>query len=78
MSEEKRKIQSKRIVSQGFLLYEYLPDDNRYVLVGIIDSALGGHGINPETGTATDEQEAEEFFKTGKINTKASFSDDES
>jgi len=77
MSEEKR-IQIKRIVSQGFLLYEYLPDDKKYVLVGIIDSALGGHGINPETGIATDVKEAEDFFKTGKVNTKASFSDDES
>jgi len=57
----------KRVVSQGYLLYEYLPDDDIYKLVGIIDSALGGHGIDLETGVATDEQDADEFIKTGKI-----------
>ena len=57
----------KRIVSQGYLLYEYLNDDDIYTLVGVIDSALGGHAINPETGIATDQEEAEEFIATGKI-----------
>jgi len=58
----------KRIVSQGYLLYEYLNDEDKYVLVGVIDSALGDHAINPETGIATDKAEADEFFKTGKVN----------
>lgn len=60
----------KRIVSQGYLLYEYLNDDDTYTLVGVIDSALGSHAINPETGIATDQEEADEFFKTGKVNFK--------
>lgn len=57
----------KRFVSQGYLLYEYLNDDDTYTLVGVIDSALGSHAINPETGVATDQEEAEEFIKTGKV-----------
>jgi hypothetical protein len=60
----------KRIVSQGYLLYEYLNDDDTYTLVGVIDSALGSHAINPQTGIATDQEEADEFFKTGKVNFK--------
>ncbi len=60
----------KRIVSQGYLLYEYLNDEDRYTLVGVIDGALGGHAIDPETGIATDWAEADEFFKTGKVNVK--------
>jgi len=57
----------KRIVSQGYLLYEYLEDDDTYRLVGVIDGALGGHAISPITGIATDEEEAEDFIETGKV-----------
>lgn len=57
-----------RIVSPGFLLYEYMPDDDRYIIVGIIDGALGNHGVNPITNKDTDEEEADEFVKTGKVN----------
>ena len=55
------------MVSQGYLLYEYLEDDDTYMLVGVIDSALGGHAISPVTGVATDQEEAEEFMETGKV-----------
>ena len=57
----------KRFVSQGYLLYEYLNDDDEYILVGVIDSALGSHAINPETGIGTDKEEAEKFIQTGEI-----------
>ena len=57
----------KRIISKGYLLYEYLNDEDRYALVGVVDSTLGGHSINPETGIDT-EEEAEEFLETGKVN----------
>jgi hypothetical protein len=61
----------KRIVSQGYLLYEYLEDDDTYRLIGIIDSALGGHAI--VEGAATDEAEAQEFIETGKVQYEARF-----
>ena len=53
----------KRIISKGYLLYEYLNDEDRYALVGVVDSTLDGHSINPETGIDTDKEEAEEFFE---------------
>ena len=58
----------KRIISKGYLLYEYLNDEDRYALVGVVDSTLDGHSINPETGIDTDKEEAEEFLETGKVN----------
>ena len=60
----------KRMVSNGYLLYEYLNDDGTYRLVGVIDSALGGHCVNPETGVMTDEEEANEFVEIGTVNYK--------
>ena len=56
------------MISQGYLLYEYIPDDNIYKIVGFVDSALGNHCVDEETGKGTDELEAEEYMKTGKVN----------
>jgi len=62
-----------RVVSHGYLLYEYIADDNIYILVGIIDSALGGHCVDEETGKGTDEIEADEYMRTGEVDRRVEF-----
>ena len=43
----------KRLVAPGYLLYEYLEDDDFYKLVGVVYSPI--HSVNPDTGRGTDE-----------------------
>ena len=54
-----------RIVSHGWLLWEYMSDDEEYFLVGVVDSL--GVAVNTETGTAPDEEEANKFVKCGTV-----------
>jgi len=55
-----------RIVAHGFLLYEFVPDEKRHRLVGVVDSSEA-QGIDPETGKGADEIEADDFYETGKV-----------
>ena len=54
-----------RIYGHGYLLFEYMPDDEQYVLVGVVNS-IGG-GVDMATGKTTDEMEADMFIETGEI-----------
>lgn len=54
-----------RIYTQGYLLYEYVHDENRYVIVGVVDSV--GRFINEETDKAEDCEEAELFVSQGIV-----------
>jgi hypothetical protein len=56
----------QRIYSSGYLLYEYMPDDKRYQLVGAIDIPFGNFSADLETEN-TPESAAEEFLQTGKV-----------
>ena len=55
-----------RMVAHGFLLYEYVADEQRHRLVGVVDSSAG-HGIDPATGKGSDEIEADDFYETGMV-----------
>ena len=65
----------QRIYSAGYLLYEYMPDDKRYQLVGVIDIAFDNFSADPETGN-TPEDAAEQFIQTGKVRVPARVTDD--
>jgi len=56
-----RRVGFTRIVTSGYLLWEYVPDENRHYLAGIIDLADGfREGSDPEG-------EADMFYETGKL-----------
>ena len=52
---------TERCVTMGYLLWEYVPDENRHYLAGFIDLADGfREGSDPEG-------EADMFYDTGKL-----------
>ena len=59
-------LQLGRFVTHGFLLYEYVPDEDRHRLVGVVDCSET-QGICPLTKKGADELEADEFFETGTV-----------
>ncbi len=59
----------KRIVTSGYILYEYLPDENTYKIVGVIDATFDG-GIDLETGIAIEDMEAKKYIESGYIKIK--------
>jgi hypothetical protein len=67
MENENKK--PRRLVTHGFILYEYRPDDDLYAIVGVIDETLDG-GMNELTGKDIAEEDADEFVRTGKVGFK--------
>jgi len=60
----------QRVVSPGSLLYEYVVDEKRYILVGVIDN-VACDSIDPETGISEDEKQATDFYLYGTVKTPA-------
>ncbi len=52
----------KRMVTHGFLLWQHVPDEDRHILVGIVDCTSGG-----SHESFTDQEEADHFYATGKV-----------
>lgn len=59
----------KRMITSGYILYEYLPDEGIYKIVGVIDATLSG-GIDMETGIPIEDTEAKKYIDSGYIKIK--------
>ena len=62
----------QRIVAPGSLLYEYVVDEKRYILVGVIDNTACD-SVDPETGISEDEKQESDFYLYGTVKTPARF-----